>query len=136
MHALNAKKLKEESWMLMQIRVFATKSDSILLQTNCNAESAIQPARNAQATGSPKAVFLTNGEAQVIQSVYRGPEQVKHPSKQGLQSSPSTVLYILVSSHGVKQDPLVSIPGGYLIFSLAISINWMCRLAPHIRLAF
>ena len=50
MHALNAKKLKEESWMLMQIRVFATKSDSILLQTNCNAESAIQPARNAQAT--------------------------------------------------------------------------------------
>ena len=64
-------------------------------------------------------MFLTNGAAQDMQSVCRGPEQVKHPSKQGLQSSPSTVLYILVSSHGVKQDPLVSIPGGYLIFSLA-----------------
>ena len=64
-------------------------------------------------------MFLTNGAAQDMQSVYRGPEQVKHPSKQGLQSSPSTVLYILVSSHGVKQDPFLSIPGGYLIFSLA-----------------
>ena len=64
-------------------------------------------------------MFLTNGAAQDMQSVYRGPEHVRHPLKQGLQSSPSTVLYILVSSHGVKQDPFVSIPGGYLIFSLA-----------------
>ena len=64
MHALNAKKLKEESWMLRQIHAFATKLDSLQFPISCNAESAFQPARNARM--SPDSAALNAMEASTL----------------------------------------------------------------------